>query len=510
MVSKKWPNGGGRGHLISLVVLVVFGVVTRLPGLYSRSIWHDETVTLLETGGDAQPVWPQQIETVDEMKRFFSGRPSFTKIARGLSKTDIHPPVYYWLLSLWRRALGYSLETARLFSLVCSVGGVLLLYTLLVLGEHPAPLLPALLFAAASGSVYMGQDARAYALATLFMLAASLFAYLAATSPLSRRQAAFGFLFALCGGLAFQTNYLTLFPIGAVALWFVIVIWKRARWQAVLFPLLIAAISLAWFETLRHQLGARPHQNVGFPGLMAEWDKMITQNGFVFWSTFHPQQAWLFTALLATLVFGVAWRWQLVNKKLFFLFLGMMLAPSLGVLLLDAAFDKNLPQTRYWLFALPGLSVVLSYGLVQHVAARWLLLVVLLFQLGAQNWGAEYTPGWPGSVSRSWAALIEQEADETTLVLLGAGHGRGFPSLFLYELNGDLHTLILDDPADVQAVGRALVRYDTVWLLSPREATTRSFEDEAARLLTTNQFAPDDPLETFFGGTAVRFERMVQ
>lgn len=499
---------GHHKHIYTGLLLIVVVIALRLPGLLSRAIWYDEVITLLETAGNAIPVWPQQIEPASELQNQFVGRPSFAQISQALARTDIHPPVYYWLLSLWRRTVGFSLEAARLFSLLCVTGSVLLLYALLVLGDHPAPFFPALLFATASGSVYMGHEARAYALATLFLLASAVFAYLAATTPHPQpRQAAFSLCFALCGGLAFQTNYLTLFPIGAITLWFIFNTWHKARWQAVIFPLLMALISLAWFETLRHQLGARPTQNVGFLGFAAEWQKFLAQNRFIFWSTFHPLEVWLYVGLLASLSLGLWWYRHTLNKKLFVLLVGMALAPSLGVVLLDAIFDKNLVQARYWLFALPGLSVLLSYGLVHHFAARWLLLGVAFLQLGAVNWNSEGTLGWPGSVSRSWAETIGEAVDPPTLVLIGAGFGRGFPGQFVYELDSSIDTLVLDDPADSSTVERALSQYNTVWILFPRETSTRPIESQTEEILTTQGFEIETRLETTSRGTAVRYNR---
>ena len=135
------------GKIWSLLILLVISVSARLPGLVSRSIWYDESITLLVTAGNAQPSWPQESGPASMAKTQFRGTPALTEIAIDLHKTDVHPPVYFWLLSLWRQWMGFSIETARVFSLLCSTGAVLILYLLLHVGKVEHPAVPSLIFA---------------------------------------------------------------------------------------------------------------------------------------------------------------------------------------------------------------------------------------------------------------------------------------------------------------------------------------------------------------------------
>jgi uncharacterized membrane protein len=187
------------------------------------------------------------------------GAASFHQILEDLRRTDIHPPVYYWLLSLWRGWFGFSLEIARSFSLLCSLATLPVLYLLLRLGDFPSPLVPTMIYALSTSAVHFGHEARAYALAVFFVIAGALLAYETVQAALQKQRvaAASAIMLALCCGAAFQTNYLSLFPVAVILFWFVVNLWPLSRPLAVSAPLLAVAIGMADFSTFLGQLGAR-------------------------------------------------------------------------------------------------------------------------------------------------------------------------------------------------------------------------------------------------------------
>jgi hypothetical protein len=161
------------------VAVLAVSAAVRWPGIESRSIWYDEATTLLETAGNPRPSWPDTPFPAEAGQQLFKGSPALSQITEALRRTDIHPPVYYWLLSLWRRVVGFSLEAARAFSLICSVGTILALYLLLWAGRIEQPFVPVLVYALSTGGVYVAQEARSYALTSLLIVAGGLFAHLA-------------------------------------------------------------------------------------------------------------------------------------------------------------------------------------------------------------------------------------------------------------------------------------------------------------------------------------------
>ena len=56
-----------------LAVLILVTVAVRVPGAYSRSIWYDESITLLETAGNAAPTWPAGLAPASTPKQLLVG-----------------------------------------------------------------------------------------------------------------------------------------------------------------------------------------------------------------------------------------------------------------------------------------------------------------------------------------------------------------------------------------------------------------------------------------------------
>ncbi len=130
-----------RKDLLALAILVLITLAVRVPGVFSRAIWYDEAITLLETAGNANPSWSEFPTPARTQKELLTGSPTLKEVAAGLRETDVHPPVYYGLLSIWRRLAGESIETARLFSVFSSTATVCLLYLLLRVSGFSASVL---------------------------------------------------------------------------------------------------------------------------------------------------------------------------------------------------------------------------------------------------------------------------------------------------------------------------------------------------------------------------------
>jgi mannosyltransferase len=136
-------------HFWLLVLAILFvGLVYRLPGIASRSLWIDELYT-----------------------EWFAAR-SFTELWRDVPYYETHPPIYYTLLRLWTQAFGNSELGLRSLSLVASMATILSLALsgrLLKTGWHAqaAGLAGAALLAVNYASIRDAQNARPYALQTL-------------------------------------------------------------------------------------------------------------------------------------------------------------------------------------------------------------------------------------------------------------------------------------------------------------------------------------------------------
>ncbi len=473
-IGRTWP----------LVILLTVSAAVRLPGLVSRAIWYDESITLLETAGNANPTWPQEPAPAELAKKQFKGTPSLSEIAGDLYRTDVHPPVYFWLLSFWRRWLGYSIETARVFSLVCSIGAVLMLYLLLQIGQIEHPIIPSLSFAVSSGAVFAGQEARAYALTSLLVVAAAFFAYLAYGANDDRAHfIIYSISMALCSGIAFLANYLAIFPVLVILLWFLINVWSASRLRAMLAPMAALSICLMGIPALLAQLGARPDQKSGFIGIFPEVVALTKSTASVIWSGTGQELRLIFAVLLLLLIgtstIYVVHHWSETNRKLCLLFVGLACAPAAGIFLLDMLSGKHLADTQqYFLFAGPAFAVILTYGITTHPITKSLLIILIGLQLVVLNWGLESSPGWPGSNLRSLANTIKDDSSQSHIVVIGAGFGRGHVGSVIYELDPEAVIVVLDNNGDLEKLQSSIQSYDDIWIVPSVDNATASVENE--------------------------------
>jgi len=502
------PSRWNQREIAALVVLLVVAAGVRLPGLFSRTIWYDEAITLLETAGHASPVWPSEPVAASVAKQYFEGWPRLSEVSEGLRRTDIHPPVYYWGLTLWRQWLGFSLETARAFSLLCSVGAVLVLYWLLQTANIEYAFVLTLVYALSTGAVLYGQIARAYALAALLMLMGALFAYLASDfAPRDRTRAGiYAVAMSVCCGVALQTNYLTLFPVGVILVWFLWQLWPVWRIGAVAGLCIAAAIGMIGFSTLWTQTGMRPHQAASYAGLLVDVKAKVLMNLTLFWSpTFTsmrlhrplPSQLLFYgvngglLVLMASSCAQLLRRWHELNQKFWILLSGLACAPSAGILLLDLLFEKNLSVNRYVAFAGPAVAVIMAYGITRLLVSRqrvgWALMVILWgVQLLGINWGAE---NQIDSRVHSVARAIEAASAHSQVVIIGAGHGRGHPGALLYELNPDITVAVLTNSHNPESLLPRVQDYEDIWIsFASDRATQRVEQDLLNRLQQSGQY----------------------
>jgi 4-amino-4-deoxy-L-arabinose transferase-like glycosyltransferase len=165
---------------------------------------------------------------------------SWTDISQAAA-ADIHPPLYYWLLSLWVKIFGLSESGLRSLSVVVGAATVGLTFDLgRRLFGRVAGLLAAFLLAMAPLPVYYAQEARMYALLTFWAtaLGASFVIFLqqemVEVSP-GRRDPPLigttpGFVFAVTAILGLYTHYL--FPIVLVVINLVYIAWLISTWAS--------------------------------------------------------------------------------------------------------------------------------------------------------------------------------------------------------------------------------------------------------------------------------------
>src|ERR1700722_15732300 len=135
-------------------------------GAWLRGAEYDEQYTLFLTSGVPRRDWPVTVFPAGLVRDIQAGHAGLAAIAHDLRVTDVHPPLYFWLVSLWRDVLGHALFVARLLSVLCGLGALAL--TGVIARTARVPPVPAIfLTLGCYGFAYTSVVARGFALALL-------------------------------------------------------------------------------------------------------------------------------------------------------------------------------------------------------------------------------------------------------------------------------------------------------------------------------------------------------
>ncbi len=134
-----------------------------------RGAEYDEQYTLFLTSGVPRPDWPMGVFPAGLVRTIQAGHSGLGGIARDLRSTDVHPPLYFWLVSLWRDVFGHGLFEARLLSVLLGLGSLALTGAIARVARVP-PVLAMLLTLGCYGFTYTNVVARGFALALLLLL----------------------------------------------------------------------------------------------------------------------------------------------------------------------------------------------------------------------------------------------------------------------------------------------------------------------------------------------------
>ncbi len=155
-----------------------------------------------------QPLWWDEGWSL-----FFATRQFGTMLER--TAVDIHPPLYYALLTIWMQFAGKGVIAVRLLSVVIGTMTIPLLYALAkrLFGTRVA-LVSAFLLAIAPFHVYYSQEVRMYGLVTFLCLASVyLFVVILDTSNHRRGSGVVWLLYVLASAAALYTQYYAAFVV---------------------------------------------------------------------------------------------------------------------------------------------------------------------------------------------------------------------------------------------------------------------------------------------------------
>jgi hypothetical protein len=451
-----FPRRGAA--LLLLAAALVFGAATLL-----RGTEYDENYSVFVTGGIARPAWPSTPFTAADLPAPFQAHADLSTVTELIRRTDVHPPLYFWLLRGWRAVVGDGLPALRALSVLCALGALLAWMRAAWLAGLP-PLVTGGLLVLSYGFSLTGHVVRGYALAQLLVGLTVLAAVAAWRQPGLLRAGLAG----LAGGLACLANYLAVFPVGVVLAWMVLATpgWGRRLRVALVAGLpCMALLGIAASVWLAQRASAVSQSAEQFEALsplatlarLAQYEAAILLGGLPLYVPPGLPRALLGGALvllLAGVALAMLWRWRGLGP-LRWMWLGGALAPPLGLLALGLLFGTVPVELRYLVLGAPflaalGAATAGSWGRLAPRATAWGLGLVLAVQATA-TLGMLLHPATQQPFRAAVAALAPELRSPTLLLVPFGQDGVGIVGSLLRELPPDQPILVLR-PADAGAV----------------------------------------------------------
>jgi len=463
--------GVHRGERIAVGAIVLAALGLRLLLLDGQSLWYDEGVSAYMT--------PR----------------SFAEIAAATS-VDIHPPLYYWLLSLWAVPFGHGEIALRGYSVLL---GSLMVWCTWGLGRTlagPAVGLAAgALLAISPLAVQYSQEVRMYAQAGLLAVASSwaglsLVRALLEETATRRRLLILAVGYGLLAAALLYTHYYGTLVIAAQQLWAGLVLIRTRRWRIVPFWAfgsgLAALLFLPWLPIALRQTGYYP--GLGSP--QAAWALVLDTVNVLsigMATTRFAFRAGLAPFLGLAVLGGISMLRGQGNRGI--LVLLWLVLPIAGIVILSRS--RPLYEPRFLMLVLPAWTILVGAGLVavghglgrlldarlglppvaRHLAvgAAGAIVAGLLLIPTARSLASYYVdPAYARDDYRGLAQTVMLREEPGDAVVLTAP---GQIEIFSYYYRGrsDVYPLPLQrpiDPVDTRARLEALgADHERVWLV---------------------------------------------
>jgi hypothetical protein len=403
-------NGFSKGQRF-FWILIPCAIVLCLAA-WLRGAEYDEQYTLFLTSGVARPDWPEMVLPAGTVRELQSGTASLAAIASDLRISDVHPPLYFWLVTLWRRVVGSDLFEARLLSVALGVGALALTGVIARTARLP-PVWAILITMGCYGFTYTSVVARGFALAQLLLLG-GVAVLLSGTR--FRHFVVAGALF----GAATMTNYLALFAVAACLLAFGWEALRLTRFRLICVHLCASAVAILKaavpVRSVGREMEPQMHTNAhGYHDVVDAVSQRHAIAAALGFGVFIPADLWWFLAqsgsrqgqfppfslgvsiarlaarfggdllgglplylhgaasvilaaslglLLVWLIVRIVWRWRHIGTpRARNLFAVGALGPLFGLLALGAIFNNTPIEVRYLTFSTPFVGLLLAGAL---------------------------------------------------------------------------------------------------------------------------------------------------
>jgi hypothetical protein len=425
---------------------------------------YDEAYSLFLTAGHARPAWPTTPFHPAAIRSLYFGRTTFPEIANELRYGDVHPPLYFWLLKLWRCLFGPAWLTARLLSVAFAIATLATLAQFARTLKAP-PARTLLICLLTYGFAYTSIVARGFALAQLLLLTGTflIFKTLETVGRKSKAPSAIHvprrsghpaptllLAGALLGAATF-TNYLTVFT-ALTALGYLTL--KSPRQAPIAILPFAAFLPLdAWFFAIQH--ATRAHQFAPFSLSLAF--ALLAKDSAAAWFGGLPLYAGRLAipvaaalALLAALTIAIIARHRPPHSAAL---AALTCATPAGLLALGVIFHNTPIEIRYLAFSLPYFALLIATGTPRPLQA---LLWKLQFAAIA---GLAFSPLTAQSQRATARAAAALSTPDTVTLLPFGNDGVGIPGPFLASAPDTLTILLIhpNAPPDLTAQTRLIL-----------------------------------------------------
>lgn len=384
---RRWDENLWRGTSGILLLIILLGFGLRMHALERQSMWTDEGLTLYRARLTIADVFRNKIVIDDVVTN------------------DPNPPLYFFLLNLWRQATGESMTAMRMVGALFGVLSIALMYLLTTaVNGRSVGLVAAFLLAISPFHVWQSQVLRNYSLLITFNLMSmyGLSRYLLAADK--KRSRLWLILWAITGLLGIYTHYFGAFvfaysliplTVSLIHQWGIRRLFKQKWvWSLLILVVLITipGISIAYTHFRGGQQIDFFHVPLGavLQHAVSAFAVGIEPN------LFHPWQRYL-PALIAAFIGGIIGWYK--NRKMTAVMLGYQLIP-LGLLLLLSTINPLYNGVRHLLIGLPPFIIFVALGIAapllpkKNLTAprpwfqlqRWGRVVLGLLVIGIQIW----------------------------------------------------------------------------------------------------------------------------
>ena len=420
-----------RRFLFGLLGILLGAAAARFYHLGQPDFWLDELHSLINSAGhraEWEAFRPGEIITSRARFTELDSTSTPTGVIRTM-RHDAHPPVYFVLLNLWRRATGDGEAEVRTPSVFFSLAA--LLFTVLavrhVAGDSAA-LIAATISALQFTSVRMAQEARPYALGMMFV---SIAAWTVATAERSwsswsrhRRLVVCG-VYTLSLLLSMLTHYFTAAALTALSMYAVVRFRGAQRWNFVAAIMASAALwCVIWFDAWRDQLDFIAHQpwlQDGGDGWGVRLCSRLADLPFRMLFSHEPFQSGVASAAAGLVLFaGLSLATIRAPQRSGLLFAAWFGTPAIAFAVIDAVTGRQtLSHLRYTSMAAPGLAAWMACVFATiGPRARAIVVTGMIGVMGVTLLPQLPTPRNPES--RHAVEILREQAKPEDLLIINA------------------------------------------------------------------------------------------